>query len=105
MRFQAGPKQQNSIPIQVFKKFVTQNTSFIIITETNRYAKDPVQKWNEKNSNLKPRVWNDLIRTELDVFIGILLAMGLTHSNMQDSKVLWRSNALPIFLAAPIRDI
>ena len=88
MRFQAGPKQQNSIPIEVFKKFLTPNISFIIINETNRYAKNAVQKWNGKNSNSKPRVWNDLTSTELDAFIGILLAMGLNHNNMQDSKVL-----------------
>ena len=100
MRFQAVPKHQNSIPIEVFKKFFTPNISFIIIAGTNRYAEDAVEKWNGKNSKSEPRVWNDWTSTELDAFIGILLAMGLTHSNMQNTKVLWRSNALPIFRAA-----
>ncbi|XP_055918320.1 piggyBac transposable element-derived protein 3-like [Eupeodes corollae] len=42
----------------------------------------------------------DLTSTELDAFIGILLAGGVSHNNMQDSSVLWRSDALPIFRAA-----
>jgi len=59
MRFRSGPKQQNSVPIEIFKKFFTPNISFIIITETNRYARDAVQQWNEAHPNSKQRVWID----------------------------------------------
>lgn len=100
MRFRSGPKENNSIPIEVFKKFFTPNISFIIITETNRYAKETIRKWNEKNPTKKSRVWEDLTSTELDAFIGILLAAGVTHNNMQNSSVLWQSDALPLFRAA-----
>lgn len=99
-RFRGGPKQQNSIPIEVFKKMFTSNISFIIITETNRYASDAILKWNSENPNSKPRVWKELTSTELDAFIGLLLVAGVSHNNMQNSSVLWRSDGLPIFRAA-----
>lgn len=100
MRFRSGPRQQNSIPMEVFKKFFTPNISFIIITETNRHGRESTRKWNEDNPDSKPRIWNNLTSTELDAFIGILLAAGVSHNNMQISEVLWRSDALPIFRAA-----
>lgn len=100
MRFRSGPKQQNSIPIEVFKNFYTQNISFIIITETNRYAKEATEKWNRENPNSKPRVWIEVTSTELDAFIGLLLVAGVSHNNMQKSSYLWRSDGLPIFRAA-----
>ena len=93
-----GPENQilKTVAMKNNMHYPKQNTA----NATRVTEKDAVQKWNGKNSNSKPRVWNDLTSTELDVFIGILLAMGLPHNNMQDSKVLWRSNALPIFRAA-----
>lgn len=100
MRFRAGPKDQNSIPIEVFKKFFTPNMAFIIITETNRYAHEATDKWNMENPHKELRVWQDLTSVELDAFIGILLAAGVSHNNMQKASVLWRSDALPIFRAA-----
>lgn len=95
-----GPKKQNSIPIEVFKKFFTTNISHIVITETNRYAKNAYSKWNEQHPESKPRVWKDLTSTELDAFIGILLMAGVSHNNMQKSSFLWRADGLPIFRAA-----
>lgn len=100
MNFRGGPKLQTSVPIEVFKKFFTENISYIIITETNRYARNDTQKWNEQHPSAKPRVWADLTSTELDAFIGLLLAIGVSHNNMQISSALWRSDALPIFRAA-----
>lgn len=100
MRFRGGAKTKNTIPIEVFKLFFSPNISFIIINETNRYANDAVAKWNEAHPDSEQRVWNNLTSTELDAFIGILLAIGLSHNNTQDSRVLWRSDNLPIFRAA-----
>lgn len=100
MRFRAGPKEQNSVAIEVFKKFFSHEISFVIITQTNRYGRDAVDKWNEENPDSKPRVWKELTDIELDAFIGILLAAGVTHNNMQKSELLWQTDALPIFRAA-----
>lgn len=100
MRFRSGPRTKNSIPIEVFKLFCTPNMSFIIITETNRYANETVRKWNAENPDRTSRVWKELTSTELDAFIGILLAAGVSHNNMQKSEVLWRTDGLPIFRAA-----
>lgn len=100
MRFRAGPKEKNSVPIEVFNKFFTKNISFIIITETNRYGKEAVSKWNAANLNKTQRVWKELTEIELGAFVGILLAAGLSHNNMQKAQVLWRSDNLPIFRAA-----
>ncbi|XP_031626214.1 piggyBac transposable element-derived protein 4-like [Contarinia nasturtii] len=100
MRFRSGPKEENSIPIEVFKKFFTPNIVFIIISQTNRYGKDAVKKWNEENTNKKPRIWVDITEIELDAFIGILLAAGYTHNNMQKASTLWETGCLPIFRAA-----
>lgn len=100
MRFRAGPKIQTSVPLEVFKHFFTPNISFVIISETNRYAEDAVGKWNAAHPDSKQKVWKELTSTELDAFLGILLAGGVSHNNMQISAVLWRSDALPIFRAA-----
>jgi hypothetical protein len=100
MRFRAGPKVQTSIPIEVFKRFFTENISFVIINETNRHARQVTQEWNEKHPTSKQREWSDLTSTELDAFIGILLAMGVSHNNMQKASVLWHTDSLPIFRAA-----
>lgn len=100
MRFRAGPKEQNAIPVEVFKKFFSPNIAFIIVTETNRYAKKVYRKWNEENPGKTTREWIDLTITELEAFIGILLAAGVSHNNMQNSVVLWQTDALPIFRAA-----
>lgn len=82
MRFRSGPRQ-NSVPMEVFKKIFTPNISFIIITETNRHGREATRR----NPDSKPRIWNDLTSTELDAFIGILLAAGVSHNNMQISEV------------------
>lgn len=87
MRFRSGPRISNSIPLEVFKLFFTPNMSFIIVSETNRYANETVQKWNVENPKQTPRVWKELTSTELDAFIGILLAAGVSHNNMQKSEV------------------
>lgn len=100
LHFRAGPKQQNSVSIEVFKRFFTPNISFIIITETNRYAKNTIQKSNVENPDSGQRVWIDLTSTELEAFIGILLTAGVSHNNMEDAEVLWRTDSLPIFRAA-----
>ncbi|XP_025415575.1 piggyBac transposable element-derived protein 4-like [Sipha flava] len=100
MRFRSGPKERNSVPIEVFKKFFTPDIAFIIITETNRYGKDSIQKWNASNPGRKKKVWKDVTESELDAFIGILLAAGVSHNNTQKSEVLWRTDGLPIFRAA-----
>lgn len=100
MRFRAGPKDRNSVTSEVFRKFFLSNISYIILTETNRYAKENISKWNAENPNSKPRVWKDLTSSKLDAFIGILLASGVSHNNMQYLSLLSRSDALPIFRAA-----
>lgn len=100
MRFRPGPKEQNSVPIEVFKKFFTPNITFIIISETNRNGKAVVEKWNAANPSKKQKIWTDFTATELDAFVGILLAAGYSHNNMQTTKALWQSNNLPIFRAA-----
>lgn len=64
-------------------KFLSPNITFIIITETNRYTRDAFQKWNLKNSDKEQRVWREITSIELDVFIGVLLAFGVSHNNMQ----------------------
>ena len=56
--------------------------------------------WNANNPNSKPRIWQDINEAELDSFIGILLAGGVTHNNTQSSSTLWKTNNLPIFRAA-----
>ncbi|CAD6997180.1 unnamed protein product [Ceratitis capitata] len=91
---------QHRFRLRYSKVFFTPNISFISITKTNRNAKIATQKWNAKNPDSKQRVWVDLTSTELDAFIGILFAAGITNNNMQESALLWRSNALPIFRAA-----
>ncbi|XP_050339100.1 piggyBac transposable element-derived protein 4-like [Bactrocera neohumeralis] len=100
MRFRPGPKQQNSVPIEVFKQFFTTNISFIIISQTNRYGRDQFAKWNAENLTSKPKVCVDFTSTELNAFIGILIASGVTHNNMQLTPLLWQTDALPIFRAA-----
>ncbi|XP_043065149.1 piggyBac transposable element-derived protein 4-like [Drosophila ficusphila] len=100
LRFRSGPKQQLSDPREVFKKLFTPNISLIIISETNRYGGEAVQSWNQAHPDSKRKHWVDLSSTELDAFVGILLAMGASHNNMQKASDLWRSDALPIFRSA-----
>lgn len=100
MHFRAGPKERSSSPLDVFKKFLSTNISFIIITETNRNAQNAVQKWNSSHPDRTPRVWNDLTQIELDAYIGLLIAAGASHNNMQKTEFLWRTDNLPIFRAA-----
>ncbi|XP_050338294.1 piggyBac transposable element-derived protein 4-like [Bactrocera neohumeralis] len=100
MCFRPGPKQQNSVPIEVFKQFFITNISFIIISQTNRCGRDQFAKCNAENLTSKPKVWVDFTSTELDAFIGILVASGVTHNNMQFTPLLWQTDSLPIFRAA-----
>lgn len=100
MRHRGGPKSNTTVPIEVFKQFFTPNISFIIITETNRAGSEAAAKYNAEYPNRKPKVWKELISTELDAYIGILLASGVSHNNLQKSRVLWAMDALPIFRAA-----
>ncbi|XP_037931653.1 optomotor-blind protein-like [Teleopsis dalmanni] len=72
MRFRARPKEKNSIPLEVFKKFFTSNIIQVIITETNRYGRDSVNKWNVDNPNKVQKVWSDVTEAEIDAFIVIL---------------------------------
>lgn len=100
MRFRAGPKVHTSVPIEIFKKFFTESIAVEIINETNRHARDATNKWNAQHPNSTQREWVDLTHSELDAFIGILLAMGLSHNNMQRARYLWHTDSLPIFRAA-----
>lgn len=101
MRFKSGPKDENSIPVEVFKKFYTENISFIIITQTNRHAREFVRKFNEENpGSANPLEWKDMTNTELNALIGILFAAGISNNNTQKATELWHMNALPIFRAA-----
>lgn len=100
MRFQSGTKTRLTNPVEVFKLFFSTNITFVIISETNRHGRESIRKWNEEHPESTQRKWIDLTSSELDAFIGILLASGLSHNNMQDSSILWRSDSLPIFRAA-----
>ncbi|XP_037942532.1 piggyBac transposable element-derived protein 4-like [Teleopsis dalmanni] len=100
MPFRTGPKEKNSIPLEVFKKFFTSNIIQVIITETNRYGRDLVNKWKVDNPNKVQKVWSDVTEAEIDAFIAILLAAGVSHNNKQKSSVLWHTDGLPIFRAA-----
>lgn len=100
MRYKSGPKDKNSDPIEVFKKFFTPNISFIIRSETNRYAHQYISEWNCSHPKSKPKVWIDVTEIEIDSFLGILLASGATHNNTQISSCLWKTTNIPIFRAA-----
>lgn len=100
MQFRSGPRHQTSVPIEVFKLFFSPNIMFIIISETNRHAKAAFEKWNSENPTKTKKVWKDFTSAELDAFIGIVLAAGASHNNMQELDVLWKADALPIFRAA-----
>ena len=100
LRIPAGPKEQRSISTEVFKKFFTPNIAFIIITNTNRFAQDTILKWNTENPAKKPKTWTELTSIELDAFVGILFAIGVTNNNTQTAYALWQSDNLAIFRTA-----
>ncbi|XP_050338220.1 uncharacterized protein LOC126764593 [Bactrocera neohumeralis] len=76
------------------------NKTLFPFSQTNRYGRDQFAKWNAENLTSKPKVWVDFTSTELYAFIGILIASGVTHNNMQFTPLLWQTDALPIFRAA-----
>lgn len=90
LHFKSGPRNRTAVPLEVFKNLFTPNLAVIIIAETNRYAKSITNKWNDEHPDTVQKVWKELISTELNAFLGILLAAGMTHNNMQSAKVLWR---------------
>lgn len=100
MRFRGGPKTNLTTPLEVFKLFFSPNITFIIVTQTNLYGEKVTRKWNAEHANCTPRVWVDMTSVELDAFIGILLAFGVSHNTMQLSRLMWQTDALPIFRAA-----
>lgn len=44
-------------------------------------------------------MWKELTSIELDAYVGLLLASGVTHNNMQRLDVLWGPDSPPIFRA------
>ncbi|KAL4143109.1 hypothetical protein QTP88_005476 [Uroleucon formosanum] len=65
MRFKSGPKERNSVPVEIQYK----NEMRLIQVK-------------------KKKIWKDVTESELDAFIGILLAAGVSHNNTQKSEVL-----------------
>ena len=86
------------IPIDIFKKIITEEIIDIITRETNRKAESEIAKNNENNSE-NQSTWTPLTDQELYAYIGILLAAGLCHSNMQHTIELWKTNNSPVFRA------
>lgn len=99
MRFRSGPRYKTAVPLEMFKNLFTPNLAIIIIAETNRYAKSITNKWNDEHPDSVQKVWKELTSTELNAFVGLLLAAGMTHNNMQNAKFLWKPDGLPIFRA------
>lgn len=62
-------------PYDVFKLFITGDIIQHMVTETNRYAHQTIQKGHKPKSRLKH--WVDTNSEEMELFLGILLWMGL----------------------------
>ena len=63
-------------PLELFQLFISAQHCRIIAYHTNIKAHDYIKKENENNH----RAWDDVIRSEIEVFLGILLFMSLYHA-------------------------
>ena len=72
----------------------------IIIRETNRKANNVFVASNIQNPNKAPRVWKPLTSDEFDAYLGILITAGVRHSNNENCKDLWKTDAYPLYRAS-----
>ena len=63
-------------PLELFQLFISAQHCRTIAYHTNIKAHDYIKKEKENNH----RAWNDVIGPEIEVFLGILLFMGLYHA-------------------------
>ena len=79
----SGPtKKTKSLSIMnTFKLLITPEICDIIIRETNRKAKQTLEKLQTENPTAQSRSWNPLTTNEFDAYLGILLEAGVTRSN------------------------
>ena len=62
-------------PLGLFRLFITRQHCRIIANHTNIKANNYMEKEKENNH----RVWTDTTDSEIEVFLGILILMGLDH--------------------------
>ena len=72
----------------------------IIIRETNRKANSVFAASNMQHPNKTPRVWKPITSEEFDANLGILITAGVRHSNNENSKDLWKTDAYPLYRAS-----
>ncbi|XP_036317699.1 piggyBac transposable element-derived protein 4-like, partial [Rhagoletis pomonella] len=75
----------------------------IICRNTNRKGKAAYQMIKDQTGSTsqcqQKNVWKDLDEEELSAFFGILLIMGSHNSNCENIKLLWKTNANPLYRA------
>ena len=87
-----------STPIDYFRLYITERHSQLIAQYINynaynqicgRAMRRPIRRQAFKN-RARSNVWHDVCASEIDVFIGILLAMGLTH--LPSTRDYWNTH-------------
>lgn len=100
-RDRCGPARitENMTPLQCFKSYLTVEMVDIIVRHTNRKAHATYNAYNEENPNRRQLKWKDTTINEIYAFIGMVLMAGTNHSNDENARDLWTSQAHPIFRA------
>ena len=75
-------------PIQYFRLFLTVTHCHLIAKHTNIKARLDIEAYNATpNRKTHPRAWRDVTGDEIDVWIGILIAMGSTP--LASTEIYW----------------
>lgn len=97
---------------ELFKSIMTPEMCDIILRETNRKAKrvceaynnQLVQRFPDYSKRPPQKTVEPFTETELDVFLGILIAAGVHRDNKENLDDIWNVDALPLIRAAMSRD-
>lgn len=84
---------------QTFKCIFSEEMIDIIVRETNRKADRVYAKWNAENPDKPAKKLKEFTQDELYAYIGILITMGVHHSNSEPVNVLWKSDSYPLYRA------
>ena len=97
-------KQQRNI-LDFLQLYLTDKMLGLVVIETNRFANKFFLENLDKAANSYLKNWTDLTVNELQVFIGLVILMGIVHKPNINSY--WSRNELyntPIFLKVMPRD-
>lgn len=86
IHYDLTPADENEeiLPIDVYRLFVTDEIIELMVTETNRYH-DACMIGNHVTRHSKLKLWNSVTAKDIEEFLGILLLMGLNKQPTIDS--------------------